>query len=241
MTRTTVRPPSSQRGTRKIVWWQNGRSRPFAVAFIFGLAGTVYLSLRSPEVKVPDVKGKDRVTAEAALDDAGLHMKVRATRFSPDAKPDTILDQLPEKDKVIKVGQTVAVVVARGAKEGEGGAGPGVAEEKKPEGEKAAGNQNTGASTSATNQNENQNKAKKPKNANNKNANNSNNGNANRAGNANNRNMNNGNAGNRNANAANRNSSASPPAGNTNANRRAPIISTPAAPPTVPGGPPRRR
>src|SRR5215210_8820547 len=116
-----------------------------AVAFIFGLAGTVYLSLRSPEVKVPDVKGKDRVTAEAALDDAGLHMKVRATRFSPDAKPDTILDQLPEKDKVIKVGQTVAVVVARGAKEGES-ALPGVAagggEDKKPEAGKASENQN---------------------------------------------------------------------------------------------------
>jgi hypothetical protein len=217
-----------------------------AVAFIFGLAGTVYLSLRSPEVKVPDLKGKDRVTAEAALDDAGLHMKVRATRFSPEAKPDTILDQLPEKDKVIKVGQTVAVVVARGAKEGESGAvaGPGGTEEKKPEGEKTAENQNTGATISATNQNENQNKAKKPRNANNKNANNSNNannGNANRTGNANNRNANNGNAANRNANAANRNGSTSPPAPNTNANRRAPIISTPAAPPSVPGGPPQRR
>src|SRR5215210_7367747 len=146
-----------------------------AVAFIFGLAGTVYLSLRSPEVKVPDVKGKDRVTAEAALDDAGLHMKVRATRFSPDAKPDTILDQLPEKDQVIKVGQTVAVVVARGAKEGESGGTAAPPEEKKPEGDKPAENQNTGASA-ATNQNENQNKPKKPKNTN-KNSNNSNNAN----------------------------------------------------------------
>src|SRR5215210_7850569 len=95
-----------------------------AVAFSFGLAGTVYLSLRSPEVKVPDLKGKDRTMAETALDDAGLHMKVRATRFSPEAKPDTILDQLPEKDQVIKVGQTVAVVVARAPKEGEHAAEP---------------------------------------------------------------------------------------------------------------------
>jgi PASTA domain len=208
-----------------------------AVAFIFGLAGTVYLSLRSPEVKVPDIKGKDRMTAEAALDEAGLHMKVRATRFSPEAKPDTILDQLPEKDQVIKVGQTVAVVVARAPKEGEGG-GAAPSDTKKPE-DKAAENQNTG-NTSASNQNENQNKPKKPKNTN-KNANNSNNANNGNAANrnANARNANNGNANGRNANAANRNTSAAPGGGNTNANRRAPIISTPSTPPSVPSGPPR--
>jgi hypothetical protein len=210
-----------------------------AVAFLFGLAGTVYLSLRSPEVQVPDVKGKDRVTAEAALDGVGLHMKVRATRFSPEAKPDTILDQLPEKDQVIKVGQTVAVVVARAAKEGEGaGAAPAPPEEKKPEGDKSAGNQNTGT-TSATNQNENQNKPKKPKNTN-KNSNNSNNANnangANRNANARNANGNNANA--RNTNGANRNTGPAP-GGNTNANRRAPVISTPSVPPSTPGGPPR--
>lgn len=214
-----------------------------AVAFLFGLAGTVYLSLRSPEVKVPDLEGKDRMTAEAALDDAGLNMKVRATRFSPDAKPDTILDQLPEKDEVIKVGQTVAVVVARGPKEGESAAtasGGGGAEEKKPDADKASENQNASGNTSATNQNEN--KPKKPRNANNKNANNSNNsnnGNANR--NANNRNANAGNANNRNANTGNRNGDANRNAGNTNANRRVPVISTPSTPPLVPSGPPRLR
>ena len=31
-----------------------------AIVFVFGLATTVYLSLRSPEVTVPDVVGKDR-------------------------------------------------------------------------------------------------------------------------------------------------------------------------------------
>jgi|SRR5215213_986882 len=214
-----------------------------AVAFLFGLAGTVYLSLRSPEVRVPDLKGKDRMAAEAALDDAGLNMKVRATRFSPDAKPDTILDQLPEKDDVIKVGQTVAVVVARGPKEGESapsGEGGSGGEDKRPESGKPSENQNASGNTSATNQNEN--KPKKPKNANNKNANNSNNsnnGNANR--NANNRNANNGNANARSVNTGNRNGDANRNAGTTNANRRAPVISTPSTPPLVPSGPPRLR
>ncbi|HEX8775956.1 MAG TPA: PASTA domain-containing protein [Pyrinomonadaceae bacterium] len=218
-----------------------------AVAFLFGMAGTVYLSLRSPEVRVPDLKGKDRMAAEAALDDAGLNMKVRATRFSPDAKPDTILDQLPEKDDVIKVGQTVAVVVARGPKEGEsaataaaGGGGGSGGEDKKPEAGKASENQNANGNTAAANQNEN--KPKRTKNANNKNANNSNNsnnGNANR--NANNRNSGNGNANTRNANAGNRNADANRNTGTTNANRRAPVISTPSTPPLVPSGPPRLR
>ena len=41
-----------------------------AVVFLFGVATTVYLSLRSPEVKVPDVVGKDRFEAEKILADA---------------------------------------------------------------------------------------------------------------------------------------------------------------------------
>jgi hypothetical protein len=215
-----------------------------AVAFVFGLAGTVYLSLRSPEVKVPDVKGKDRVTAETALDDAGLHMRVRATRFSPEARPDTILDQSPQKDEVIKVGQTVAVVLARGAKEGESAAAPAPAtpEEKKPEADKKADNQNTSTASSANNQNENQNKPKRNKNANNQNANNSN-APANRNGNANARNANEGSANNRNANTGARNANADR-GNNGNTNKRAPVISTPSTPttpPFVPSSPPRRR
>jgi len=200
-----------------------------AVAFVFGLGGTVYLSLRSPEVKVPDVKGKDRMTAESALDDLGLHMKVRATRFSPEAKPDTILDQLPQKDEVIKVGQTVAVVVARAPKEGEHAPEtPAGAEEKKPENGNAAQNQNTDTgSTAATNQNGNQNKPKKPKNSNNKNANNSNNANS----------------GNRNAansNAGNRNASGDAPNTNRSSDNTAPTkrpTPLPTTPPFVPSRP----
>jgi beta-lactam-binding protein with PASTA domain len=43
-----------------------------AVVFFFGVATTVYLSLRSPEVKVPDVVGKDRFEAERILAEADL-------------------------------------------------------------------------------------------------------------------------------------------------------------------------
>lgn len=208
-----------------------------AVAFIFGLGGTIYLSLHSPEVKVPDVKGQNRATAETALDDAGLHMRVRATRFSSDAQPDTILDQSPQKDEIIKVGQTVAVVVSRGAKEGEHATSTsGGNTEKKPETGNAAANQNTREAweTGNQNENENQNKPKTNKNANNKNANNSNNANnANSNRNANNRNANGGNANNRNVNTTAPN--VNPGAGNSNANKRPPVTTTP---PFVPSRPP---
>ena len=90
-----------------------------AVVFLFGVATTVYLSLRSPEVKVPDVVGKDRFEAEKILAEADLKFRVRATRPSNQANPDTVLFQLPRPGEVVKTGQTVAMDVSRAAKEGE--------------------------------------------------------------------------------------------------------------------------
>src|SRR5215213_2785302 len=90
-----------------------------AVVFLFGVATTVYLSLRSPEVKVPDVIGKDRFEAEKILAEADLKFRVRATRPSKETNPDTVLFQLPRAGEVVKTGQTVAMDVSRVAKEGE--------------------------------------------------------------------------------------------------------------------------
>jgi len=157
-----------------------------AIVFVLGLATTVFLSLRSPEVKVPDVIGKERSEAERVLGDAGLNFRVRATRPSSQVKADTVLFQLPRGGEVVKVGQTVAMDVSRTAKEGE--ASDVAVPEKSPE-EKPA---NTNETTSA-----NENKPKRPRN---KNANDNENPNAlNRNGNTNratttNRNSNNGNA-----------------------------------------------
>jgi hypothetical protein len=146
-----------------------------AIAFLFGLATTVYLSLRSPEVRVPEVIGKDRFVAENELKSAGLNFRVRAIRPSNQVKADTILFQLPHAGEVVKEGQTVAVDVARTAKEGE--ASESVATEDKSGGAKA--NVNSNANTAATG-NQNENKPKKNKNTNtNGNANGNTNGNRN--------------------------------------------------------------
>ena len=126
-----------------------------AVVFLFGVATTVYLSLRSPEVKVPDVVGKDRFEAEKILADADLKFRVRATRPSNQAKPDTVLFQLPRPGEVVKTGQTVAMDISRAAKEGE------TPENVTPD--EPSENRNT---NSAANSNENKPKKPRPRNTN---------------------------------------------------------------------------
>ncbi len=138
--------------------------------FLFGLVSTVYLSLRSPEVRVPEVVGKDRFEAERVLGEAGLNFRVRATRPSNQSKPDTVLFQLPRAGEVVKAGQTVAMDVSRAAKEGE--ASEGEATDKKVAEEQAAENANTSPA--------NENKPKRNRNSN-KNANDNANSNANQA------------------------------------------------------------
>ena len=145
-----------------------------AIAFLFGLATTVYLSLRSPEVTVPNVVGKDRFEAEKILANADLNSRVRAARPSNQAKSDTVLFQLPRAGEVVKAGQTVAMDISRTAKEGE------TPETVKQPEEPA---ENSNASQAIANEN----KPKRNKNAN-KNANDSNantSDNANRQANAN--------------------------------------------------------
>ena len=180
-----------------------------AVVFLFGVATTVYLSLRSPEVKVPDVVGKDRFEAEKILAEADLKFRVRATRPSTEAKPDTVLFQLPRPGEVVKTGQTVAMDVSRAAKEGE------TPETVIPE--EPAEKSNANASST-----KNDNKPKRPRNRNtNDNANANNNKNANSNTNRPlNANRANGNTGVNNVNATprsnvNRNSNLRPP-GNEN-------------------------
>jgi hypothetical protein len=155
-----------------------------AIVFLFGVATTVYLSLRSPEVKVPDVVGKNRFEAEKILADADLKFRVRATRPSNEAQPDTVMFQLPRAGEVVKTGQTVAMDISRMAKAGES------SEKVTPD--EPAENRNTNSSGKT---NENKPKRPRPKNNNeNANANSNTNGNTNKSTNANRANANRANA-----------------------------------------------
>jgi hypothetical protein len=203
-----------------------------AVVFLFGVATTVYLSLRSPEVKVPDVVGKDRLEAEKILEEADLKYRVRASRPSNQAKPDTVVFQLPRAGEVVKTGQTVAMDISRPAKAGE-------SPETVTPADEPSTNRNTNASANA---NENKPRKPKPKNANdnlNGNANTNANTNANRSTNANrpaNVNRPNANTTVENVNAAprsnvnQRNTNSRTTNGNSNENRRPALRPTPAVP-----------
>jgi hypothetical protein len=195
--------------------------------FLVGMAGTVYLSLRSPEVEVPEVTGKNVLEAEKMLADAGLNVRRRASRYSAEVAADTVLDQTPRPGEHVKAGQTIAVVISRAeAKEGETSVGVRRDDQPKTDNQNSPGNQNESAAPAdnrnANNANDNANDNRPKRNANkNKNAN----------ANANNRNTNGNTSANRNVNsnlntnlttnsrnADNRNASGRPDAGrNTNA------------------------
>lgn len=203
-----------------------------AAAFLFGLSATVYLSLRSPEVTVPNVLGKNRFDAERILEESDLNFRVRATRPSNQVKSDTVLFQLPRAGEVVKAGQTVAMDISRAAREGE--ASEAVVNDRKASEERAAEERNADASERG---NENENRPRRNRNVN-KNANENANANANadaRNSNANrarqnanatnanspnrnaNTNLNTSNSNQRNSNQGNRNS-------NQNENRRPPAV-----------------
>lgn len=185
-----------------------------AIAFSLGLLGAIYLSLRSSETRVPDIVGKDRNAAENTISDAGLNFRVRAERATSEAKPGTVLIQLPHAGEIVKVGQTVAVDISRPTKEGEVPT-PINANEDTNSSDSSTTQENN-SSTSNSNSNK-----RKPSNRNaNANANDNLNGNANRLANRNQ---------NRNANRAtngNANSNLTPVHTNTNTapvNRRPPV------------------
>lgn len=213
-----------------------GTVAAIAAAFIFGLAGTVYLSLRTSEVRVPDIVGRDRGSAESALAKAGLKIRVRAQRFSSAVPAETILVQLPKAGEVVKVGQTVAVDVSRAsARAGESSTAPVTAsseDQKPPESEQK---QEATTANLGGNQNRGERRPRNTNNSNNTNkANTRNSNNTNRSANANNRNAPERNANLRNTNtppervtANNANSRANANRGNLNltapnANRRNP-------------------
>ena len=200
-----------------------------AIAFTFGLLGAIYLSLRSSETKVPDIVGKDRMSAENTISSAGLNFRVRATRPTSEARPDTVLIQLPHAGEIVKVGQTVAVDISRPTKEGETPTSANANENSNSD--KKQENVNTTNSNGNANSNDNKQKKK----AANKNANDNLNANANTNRLANRNRNTNGNAnratnGNVNANPAgtpvhsnlNSNTNANRGAGNSNTNRRPP-------------------
>ena len=191
-----------------------------AIAFSLGLLGAIYLSLRSSETRVPDIVGKDRSAAESTISDAGLNFRVRAERATSEAKPGTVLIQLPHAGEIVKVGQTVAVDISRPTKDGEYSA---PADSNSNSSSQSSPTPPENNSSAANNSNTNASKRKPA----NRNANDNLNVNANRTANRNTNRALNGNA---NSTPARTNSNTTPAnraGSNTNVNRRPPPVRNP--------------
>lgn len=205
-------------------------------AFVVGLAGVLLLALRSPEVKVPQVVGRDFLEGEKELAGVDLKIRRRSDRFSQE-KPNTILEQYPLPGETLKTGQTVAVIVSRA--EAIGDEKPAevkketVQDKPKPDDQsevdkarqKRKANKNANANkTPATDENGNFNgnsNAKSNNNSSNANSGNNNANNANGRTNSNGRsNANNSNGNNRPPANANNGNRSSTPAGNRNTSAR---------------------
>lgn len=88
-----------------------------AAAFIVGMVGVVYMSLRGEEVKIPEIVGKDFGESEKELAALGLKVKRIANRYSEE-KPNTILEQRPRAGDTAKTGLMISVIVAQPNPEG---------------------------------------------------------------------------------------------------------------------------
>lgn len=88
-----------------------------AIAFI-GLLSGVLLSgggLFGKEVVVPNVEGMDYEMADKELGKVGLIMSVVRKEFSSEFAKDEVISQNPGKDRKVKEGRTIEVVISKGA------------------------------------------------------------------------------------------------------------------------------
>lgn len=87
-------------------------------AFTAGLGAVLFMALRSPEVQVPEIVGKNYGAGEQELASLDLKIRERTKRFSQEA-PNTILEQTPRAGERVKAGQTISVIVSRAEQEGD--------------------------------------------------------------------------------------------------------------------------
>ncbi|HEX8248214.1 MAG TPA: PASTA domain-containing protein [Pyrinomonadaceae bacterium] len=88
-----------------------------AAAFIIGMVGVVWMSLRGEEIQVPEIVGKDFSESEKELAALGLKIKRRSYRYSEE-KPNTVIEQAPKAGDTVKTGHQILVVVAQQDPEG---------------------------------------------------------------------------------------------------------------------------
>lgn len=108
------RPPRERAGLASIVAWSllGGGALLVTAVTTFWLA--MHLELRSNTVEVPDVVGKSREDAEAALRAVRLEMEVAAERHDVAVSSGRVLTQEPAASVTVRPGRRIRVVVSLG-------------------------------------------------------------------------------------------------------------------------------
>lgn len=68
-------------------------------------------------IEVPDIKGKDKEKAVAALKKIGLKLKVKEKKYSDKVKKGAIIKQTPSKGSTVEEGTTVNAVISKGVEQ----------------------------------------------------------------------------------------------------------------------------
>ncbi|MEA4924368.1 MAG: protein kinase [Syntrophomonadaceae bacterium] len=91
-----------------------------AIALLGLLSGVMFMmggNLFGKEVVVPDIVGMNMAQAEAELDKLCLVMNVIAKQNDPNVEKDLIISQDPGKDRKVKAGRQIDVVVSAGSEQ----------------------------------------------------------------------------------------------------------------------------
>src|SRR5262245_21104216 len=102
--------------------WRTGRFLMLAAGLLvtFGVffLASMKVAIRAREVKVPDLRGKSVTEAQAALNDAGLVIRMdEARRSDPKVPADHILSQEPDAGTVLRRQRAVRVRVSDGQRD----------------------------------------------------------------------------------------------------------------------------
>lgn len=76
---------------------------------------SIVIAKEADEVKAPDLENMTISEAQATLRSAGLNLVVDKTEFSDDVPADRIISQSPKADEKIKKGDSVHVIMSKGA------------------------------------------------------------------------------------------------------------------------------
>ncbi|HXF04241.1 MAG TPA: PASTA domain-containing protein [Blastocatellia bacterium] len=86
--------------------------------FVLSTSVAIYLAMRQPQVKTPQLIGMSLPQAQEMARRLGLELQVKNRRYDDRYPPDAVVDQWPPPGMTIKRGQAMRVVLSQGKRPG---------------------------------------------------------------------------------------------------------------------------